>query len=168
MEVVRDYINSKDKINVFIHKLLIRIKIREKWTGIYFTIFFHFHSAMCIRIVMNNSVNIEYTDSIKRSSEKERGFVGPRTRYKYLSVWFPVRSITCKSFYILMIMLLCHIHKYFSRKNHYMSFFVNCWRLGPFLGVLGADITTTSVPTPSIVGANYMLYCVKTCSLEQI
>ena len=115
--------------------MLIRIKIREKWTGIYFTIFFHFYSAMCIRIVMNNLVNIEYTDSIKRSSEKERGFVGRRTLSTYLSVWFPVRSITCKSFYILMIMLLCHIHKYFSRKNHYihscyMSFFVNCWRLG--------------------------------------
>ena len=85
MEVVRDYINSKDKINVFIHKLLIRIKIREKWTGIYFTIFFHLYSAMCIRIVMNNSVNIEYTDSIKRSSEKERGFVGRRTINNYQS-----------------------------------------------------------------------------------
>ena len=74
MEVVRDYINSKDKINVFIHKLLIRIKIREKWIGIYISLFFsHFHSAMCIRIVMNDLVNIEYTDSIERSSEKERG-----------------------------------------------------------------------------------------------
>ena len=47
--------------------------------------FFHFYSTMSIRIVMNNLVNIEYTDSIKRSSEKERGFVGWRTISTYQS-----------------------------------------------------------------------------------